>query len=145
MSGIYITKDNNDFLKVCDKIEETRDCRIKEDRLYIYMTSGLFDDRTMTCVSYDGDKMNGCAILILSEDIVGDLTLFVLYMFIDRHYPDLCLEYIKFIENKARELRANKISFTTHRNPKAVVRKYGKYGYQHRCSIIEKRIEEEVN
>lgn len=137
MNKIHLTLDSNDFLKVCDKLKETKDCRLKENRLYSYMVGGLYNKRTFTFVSYDKDKMNGCVILTLERDIVGDLTLFIIYMFIDKHYPKLSIEYVRFIEDKAREFKVDKISFTTHRNSKAVERKYSKYGYKYRCSVFE--------
>lgn len=144
MNKINLTLETNDLLKVCDKLKETKDCRLKQPLLFRYMKGGQFDNRISTYVSYDKDKMNGCVILTLQRDIIGDLTLYIVYMFIDSYYPKLSLEYMKFIEQKARELKADKISFTTHRKPKTVVRKYGKYGYEHRCSVIEKIIEKEV-
>jgi len=144
MNKIHLTLNTVDFLKVCDKLKETKDCKLKESRLYGYMVAGQFNDRIFTYVSYDKDKMNGCAILTIQNDIIGDLTLFVIYMFIDRHYPKLSVEYVNFIEQKAKELKAEKISFTTHRKPKAVERKYGKFGYKHRCSVIEKIMIKEV-
>ena len=138
MHKINLTLDTDDFFKVCDKLKETKDCKLKEDKLYSYMVAGQFDDRISTYVSYDKGKMNGCVILTLQRDIIGDLTLFVIYMFIDKHCPKLSVEYVNFIEQKAKEFKAEKISFTTHRNPKVVERKYGKFGYKHRCSVIEK-------
>ena len=144
MDKINFTLDNDDFLNICDKLKETRDCRLKESRLYSYMVAGKFNDKIFTYVSYDRDKMNGCVILALERDIIGDLTLFIIYMFIDRQYPKLSVEYVNFIEKRAKELKADKISFTTHRNSKAIERKFGKYGYKHRCSVIEKIIEKEV-
>ena len=141
---INLTLDTNDLLKICDKAKETKDCRLKQPLLFRYMKGGQFDSRISTYVSYDKDKMNGCVILTLQKDLVGDLTLYIIYMFIDRRYLKLSLEYMKFIEEKAKELKADKISFTTHRKPEAVIRKYGKYGYEHRCSVIEKRLEKEV-
>ena len=144
IQNINLTLDTDDFLKVCGKLKETKDCRLKENRLYGYMVGGIFDDKISTYVSYDKDKMNGCVILTLQRDLIGDLTLFIVYMFIDRHYPKLTLEYMKFIEEKAIELKADKISFTTHRNPKAIEKKYGQFGYKHRCSVIEKIIKKEV-
>ena len=144
MDRINLSLDTDDFLKVCDKLKETKDCRLKENRLFGYMIAGKFNENVFTYVSYDKDKMNGCVILTLTRDMVGDLTLYIIYMFIDRHYPTLSMDYMKFIEQKAKELKADKISFTTHRKPEAVVRKYGKYGYKHRCSVIEKIIKKEV-
>jgi len=144
MNNINLTLDTDDFLMVCDKLKETKDCRLKGNRLFSYMVGGRFNDRIFTYVSYDKDKMNGCVILTLGRDIIGDLTLFIIYMFIDKHYPKLSSEYVKFIEEQAIELKADKISFTTHRNPKAIERKYHQFGYKHRCSVIEKIIKKEV-
>lgn len=144
MNKIYLTLNTDDFLTVCDKLKETKDCRLKENKLFAYMIAGKFEDKITTYVSYDKDKMNGCVILTLQKDIIGDLTLYVVYMFIDKKYPKLGLEYMQFVEERAKEFKADKISFTTHRKPEVVVRKYGKYGYKHRCSVIEKRIEKEV-
>ena len=138
------TTNTDDFLKICDKVKGTKDCRLKENRLFSYMISGKFNGKIFTYVSYNKDKMNGCVILTLGRDLVGDNTLYIVYMFIDRHYPELSMKYMKFIEDKAKEFKADKISFTTHRNPKAVERKYGRYGYKHRRSVIEKIITKEV-
>lgn len=141
MNNINLTLDTDDFLIVCDKLKETKDCRLKENRLFSYMVGGKFNDRIFTYVSYNKAKMNGCVILTLGRDLVDNLTLYIVYMFIDKNYPELSMEYMKFIEQKAKEFKVGKISFTTHRKPEAVVRKYGKYGYKHRCSVIEKIIE----
>ena len=144
MNNINLTLDTDDFLKVCDKLKETKDCRLKENRLFNYMIAGKFNERISTYVSYDKDKMNGCAILTLERDLVDNLTLYIVYMFIDKNYSELSIEYMKFIEQKAKEFEADKISFTTHRNPKVIERKYGKFGYKHRCSVIEKIIIKDV-
>lgn len=144
MDKIKLTSNTDEFFKVCDKLKKTKNCRLKENRLFSYMMAGRFNNKIFTYVSYDKEEMNGCVILTLEKDIIGDLTLFIIYMFIDKNYPKLSIEYIKFIEEKARELNADKISFTTHRNPKVVERKYGKYGYKHRCSVIEKILIKEV-
>ena len=144
MNIIKLTLDTDDFLKICDKLKETKDCRLKENRLFGYMIAGKFDKRISTYVSYDKAKMNGCVILTLGRDLVNNLTLYIVYMFIDKNYPKLSMEYMKFIEQKAKEFKVDKISFTTHRKSEAVVRKYGKYGYKHRCSVIEKIIGKEV-
>jgi hypothetical protein len=138
------TLEINELLEVCNRIKETRDCRISEKVLLRLMGAGNITDRVRTFVSYDQDKMTGCAVLLLQEDLTGDMTLFLIYMYIDKHYPLLTEQYIKLIEEKAKEMKADKISFTTHRNPKAVIRKYGKYGYYHRCSVIDKKIGKEV-
>ena len=144
MNKINLTLDTDDLLKICDKVKETKDCRLKQPLLFQYMKGGQFDSRISTYVSYDKDKMNGCVVLTLQKDLVGDLTLYVIYMFVDKKYPKLSLKYMHFIEEKAKELKADKISFTTHRKPEAVIRKYGKYGYEHRCSVIEKILKKEV-
>jgi hypothetical protein len=133
------TLEMDDFFRVCDKIKETNDCRIKESILLEIMALGRINDNIMTFVNYEHNKMNGCIVLALQKDITGDMTLSVIYMFVDRHYPDLTREFIKLVEEKAVELKADKIMFTTHRDPKAIIRKYGDAGYQHRCSVIEKR------
>lgn len=142
--NIKLTKDTDVFLKICDKVRETRDCRIKTNLLFNIMLSGIYADKTKTYITYDKQKLAGCALLTLQKDMTDSQTLFVVYMFIDRHYPELSGEYMEFIENKASEWKATKISFTTHRNPKAVIRKYGKHGYRHRCSVIEKILDKEV-
>lgn len=133
------TLEIDDFLRICDKIKETNDCRIKENILLNIMGFGRINDNIMTFVNHEQDKMTGCIVLVLQKDITGDMALSVIYMFIDRHYPDLTREFIKLVEDKAVELKADKIMFTTHRDPKAIIRKYGDAGYQHRCSVIEKR------
>ncbi len=136
---IELTKDKRDFLRICDKVKETRDCRIKPDNLFNIMLFNKVD----TYISYEKDELTGCTLLTLQPDMAGEKALFIIYMFIDKHYPELSIDYMKFIERRAKDLKAKKISFTTHRNPKAIERKYSKYGYKHRCSVIEKILNDE--
>ena len=47
---------------------------------------------------------------------------------------------MKHIENKAKEYKAVKISFTTARNEKAIDRQMGRYGYKKKYIVIEKEV-----
>ncbi len=131
--------DSKTFLEICDKLKYVPDCKLKENILYSYMVSGLYNKKILTFASYDGE-MNGCAVITISNDITGDLTLFVMFLWIDPHYRKLWKEYMKFTEEKAREYKVKKISFTTSRSEKAIERKMGKYDYKKVYNVIEKEM-----
>jgi len=135
--------DNKTFLEICDKLKYVPDCKLTENRLYTYMISGTYNKKILAFASYD-NKMNGCAVLIIGEDIIGDLTLFLIFIWIDPHYRKLWKEYMKFIEEKAKEYKVRKISFATTRSEKAIDRHLGKYDYKKVYNVIEKEIKEVV-
>lgn len=134
--------DNKTFLDICDKLNEVKDCELNQNSLYNYMVGGLYNKQTFTFVSYDKDKMNGCSVIFINKDIIGELTLFLIFQWIDPHYLKLWKEYMKFIEKKAEEFKVKKISFTTNRSEKAIDRHLGKYGYRKIYNVIEKKIGE---
>ncbi len=132
--------DSKDFLEICDKLEKVKDCRLTKKALYNFMVAGLFHKKTFVYASYENNKMNGCSVIHINEDITGELKLFLVFQWIDVHHPKLWKEYMKFIEAKAKEFKAKKISFTTARNEKAIERRLGKYGYKKIYSIVEKEV-----
>jgi len=128
------------FLEICEKLKYIKDCRLKEDRLYNLMIAGLYDNKIYSYASFDRNKINGCSVLYVNEDINGELSLFVILLWIDPHYPLLWKKYKDFVEKKAKEFKVRKISFTTNREEKAVIRKLGKYGYKKSNVIFEKEV-----
>ena len=132
--------DSKTFLEICDKLKDVPDCRLKEKSLYSYMIAGIYNEKTLTYASYSKDKMNGCTVLTIGKDIMCELTLFVVFQWIDPHYRKLWKDYRQFIEDKAVELKAEKISFTTTRSAEAIERQLGKYGYKKIYNVIEKRM-----
>lgn len=132
------------FLEIVDKLKDVPDCKLKESSFYSYMIAGLYNETTLTFASYDKDKMNGCAVLTIGKDITDEMTLYVVFLWIDPHYRKLWKKYREFTENKARELKAVKISFTTARSEKAIDRQMGKYGYKKVYNVIEKEIKEVI-
>ena len=132
--------DSKSFLDICDKLKDVPDCKLKGSSFYSYMIAGLYNKNTFTYANYINDKLKGCAVLTLGKDITCELTLFVVFCWIDPHYRRLWRDYRKFIEGKARELEAKKISFVTSRNEGAIERQLGKYGYVKVYSVIEKEV-----
>lgn len=132
-------KDNKLFLEICDKLEKVRDCELNQKSLYSYMIGGLYHKRTLTFVSYDKDKMNGCLILTLIE-LHSDLCLNILFVWIDKNYTKLWKEYIKFIDEKAKEFKVKKIIGITKRSAKVIERKYGKFGYETKYNVFVKEV-----
>lgn len=132
-------KDNKLFLEICDKLEEVRDCELKQSSLYSYMIGSLYNKRTFTFASYDKEKMNGCLILTLIV-LHSDLCLNILFVWIDKHYLKLWKEYIKFIDEKAKEFKVKRIMSITKRNAEGIERKFGKYGYKAKYNIIVKEM-----
>ena len=132
--------DSKTFLEIVDKLKDVPDCRLKESTFYTYMIAGLYNEATLTFASYSKEKMNGCAVLTIGKDIMCELTLFIVFLWLDPHNRKLWRKYMEFIEDKARELKAVKISFTTARSAEAIDRRLGKYGYSKVYNVIEKEI-----
>ncbi len=137
---IKLYEDPKIFLDICDKLKYVKDCEIKQKTLYNYMIAGIYNKKIFTYASYDKDKMNGCLVLSLAKDLIGDLTLFMVFIWIDAHYPKLTGEYIELAEKKAKENGSKKICFITKRDPKVVKRRLRKYNYIKKYSIFEKVI-----
>lgn len=131
--------DSKTFLEICEKLKYVKDCELKQNILYGYMIGGLYSKRVFTFASYDKDKMNGCLILTLIE-LHSEPCLNILFVWIDKHYLKLWKEYIKFIEEKAREFKVKKIMSISKRSVKAVERKYGKYGYEAKYNVFIKEM-----
>lgn len=136
---IKLCKDSNEFLNICNKVKEIKNIRLTENILCNYMIAGLYNNKVFTYVSYD-DKMNGCLVLLLTKDQIGELTLVMLFTWIDAHYPKLHKDFIDIATKKAKELKAKKINIITNRNEKVIDRRIGKYGFKKTCSIFEKEV-----
>lgn len=132
-------KDSKTFLEITDKLDFVKDCELSKKALYSYMVSGEYNKCIFTFASFE-DNMSGCAVITINKDITGKLTLFVLFLWINPQYRKLWKNYMKFIEEKAREFKCKKISFTTKRSEEAIKRYMGKYGYFKAYNVIEKVI-----
>lgn len=121
---------NDIFLKITDKLREVKKCRLKANTLYAYMLSGISDKSTFTYANYDNGEMNGCLVLRLFRDMEGDLTLLMLFIWIDAHYPKLLEEFVNLGNKKAKECNAKKIYFIADKNEKVIERRTGKFGFK---------------
>jgi len=63
------------FLEITDKLKLVKGAKITEKILYNYMMTGLCSERVFTYISLDGNKMNGSLVLLLTKDILDELTL----------------------------------------------------------------------
>ena len=141
---ITLCKDSDNFLDICEKLKEVKGVRLTGKILYTSMIAGLYNNQVFTYVSHDDDRMNGCLILLFTKDQLGELTLVLFFVWIDAHYPNLHKEFIEIATQKAKELKAEKMSILTNRNEKVIARKMGKYGFEKTCSVWENRIEKDV-
>ncbi len=133
--------DNKTFLEICDKLDDVPDCKLTKDKLYTYMIGGAYNKKTFIFASNDDKgKMNGCEIITLNNDLNGDLTLFIIFLWLSPHYCKLWKQYMKFTEKKAKEYKCKKINFVTSRSEKAIDRHLGKYGYKKIYNVIEKEM-----
>ena len=133
--------DSETFLKIVDKLDDVKDCKLSKRILYSFMIAGEYNLQTFIYASYDKDKMTGCSVLHKTRDMTGSVVLTVIFQWINPHYRKLWKDYMKFIENKAKEFKiVDKISFTTTRNEKAIDRYLGKYGYKKVYNVIEKEM-----
>jgi len=131
--------DSKTFIDICDRLKDVPDCRMSEEKLYTYMIAGLYNKKTLTFASYDEDVMTGCSVVTIDNDISSNLTLFVVFLWINPHYR-IWKDYMKFIEDKAVEYKVKRISFTTARSEKAIERQMGRYGYKKIYNVIEKEV-----
>ena len=132
-------KDIKTFLEICDKLDFVKDCKLSKSQLYSYMVSGEYNRRIFAFASYD-HNMNGCTVITINKDITGELTLFVVFLWISPKFRKLWKKYMVFIEGKAKEFKCKKISFTTSRNENTIERQIGKYGYKKTYNVIEKEM-----
>lgn len=137
---IKLCKDNKEFLNICDKLSLVKGAKLTQDKLYKYMIASLYSDNVFTFISYDKNKMNGCTILFLTNDILGELTLGMIFTWINAHYPKLLREFIEIATEKAKELGAKKIVITTNRKEEVINRRLNKYGFKKRFSVFEKEM-----
>ena len=131
--------DSKTFLEIVDKLDYVKDCKLSKKALYSYIVSGEYNKRIFAYASY-GVDMTGCTVITINNDITGDLTLFVVFLWISPKYRKLWKDYMKFIEGKAKEFKCKKISFTTSRSEKAIERQMGEYGYRKVYLVIEKEL-----
>jgi hypothetical protein len=115
------TLDNNIFLEIIDKLKKVKNCKLSANTLYAYMLS----KDTFTYISYDNEIMNGCLVLKRFIDNEGNLSLLMLFIWLDARYPKLLKDFIELGNNKAKELKAKKIYFIADRNEKAIERRTG--------------------
>jgi len=132
--------DNYTFMQICDKLKDVPDCKLKPLNLYSYMIGGLYNKTTFTFAQVNKGHMESCIVLSIKKDITGKLALCIVFQWIDSHFPKLWLENMKFIEGKATEYKADKITFVTARSEKAIERKLGKFGYRKVYNVIEKDV-----
>jgi len=132
--------DKVDLLDIIDKLKYVKDCSISEQSFYFYLWNGIKNKKIFTYASYENEQMNGCLVLSLVRDLNPGLILSLVFIWIDKKYPKLWIEYEKFVEEKAKELGANRILINTKRNPEVIERKLSKYGYKQRYIIFEKEV-----
>jgi len=120
---------NDVFLEITDKLKEVDNCKLSANTLYTYMVSGVEIKNTFTYASYDNEKMNGCLILQLFNDMDGDKSLLMLFIWLDAHCPKLLEEFIHLGNDKAKELNAKKIYFIANRKEEVIIRRVGKFGF----------------
>jgi len=135
---IYFASTYEEFMEICNKLEEVKDCELTKEKLFNYIYAGLQHKRTFSFASYDNDKMNGCIVLSVGKNLIDDLAIYVIFIWIDRHSPELWKKYLEFVENVAKEFKAKKIIGSTKRD--GFGRKLEKFGYKETYRIIEKDV-----
>lgn len=133
-------KDKNGLRKICDKIKYVKDCSIDKESFYFQLYAGILNKRIYSYASYKDGQMNGCLVLSLGRDWNPDLILSLVFVWIEKHSPKLWIEFVKFTEEKAKELGVNRILINTKRNAGAIERKLNKYGYNAKYTIFEKKV-----
>ena len=98
------------------------------------------DGNLFTYASYKNKKMTGCIVLELTRDLKNTI-LTLIFIWIDKKYPKLWKEYLKFANQKAKELGVTKLQINTSRNPDVIKKRLGKYGFTQRYVIFEKTVD----
>jgi len=132
--------DKVNLLDITEKLKYVKNCPLSEQSFYFYIWNGIRNKKIFTYASYDNGKMNGCLILSLERDLNPDLILYLIFVWIDKKFPKLWIEYVKFVEEKAKELGAKRILINTKRNAKSIEKKLGKYGYKQKYVIFERNV-----
>ena len=136
---IYFASTYEEFMEICDKLKEVKDCELTKEKLFNYMYEGLRTKKTFSFVSYD-KEINGCIVLSIGKDLIGDLAIYVIFIWIDKNSPKLWKKYLAFVEDIAKEFKAKKIIGSTKRE--GFGRKLEKFGYKETYRIIEKNLKE---
>lgn len=141
---IAICDNTNIFLDICDKLaaKKLNNIRLDQNTLYSLMIAGLYNNNIFTYVSYDQKKLNGCMVLMLAKNYLGDTVLSMVFTWIDAHYPKLHRKFISVAEEKARELKVDSICFQTNRAEKLIDRRLGKYGFKRAFTVYEKKVKD---
>lgn len=135
---IYFASTYKEFIEICSKLEEVKDCELTKEKLFNYMYAGLQNKKTFSFISYENEKMNGCIVLTVGKNIIDDLVVYVIFVWIDKHSTELWKKYLEFVESVAKEFKAKRIIGSTKRM--GFEKKLGKFGYKETYRIIEKRI-----
>ena len=138
---IYFASTYEEFMEICDKLEEVKDCELKKEKLFNYMYKGLQTKRTFSFVSYGEDeKINSCIVISIGKNLIDGLALYVIFTWIDAHYPRLWKKYLEFVDNVAKEFKIKKIIGSTRIDSEAYMKRLEKFGYKRTYRIIEKEI-----
>lgn len=142
---IYFASGYEEFMEICDKLEEVKDCELTKEKLFNYAYAGLQNKRTFSFVSYGEDeKMNSCFVISVGKSLIDDLALYVIFVWIDKHYPQLWKKYIEFVDKAAKEFKVKKIIGSTKIESKAYMKRLEKFGYKETYRIIEKNLKEVI-
>jgi len=133
-------KDKDGLREICDKIKYVKDCPIDKNSFFFHLYAGMLTGKIFSYADYKNGQMKGCLVLELGRDLSPDLILSLVFVWIDPKCPKLWIDFVKFTEEKACELSANRILINTKRNAKAIERKLNKYGYKARYTIFEKEV-----
>jgi len=133
-------KDKDGLREIANKIKYVKDCPIDEKSFYLHLYVGVLNKQIFSYATYKNGEMKGCLVFSLGKDLSPDLILSLIFVWIDKHYPKLYIDYVKFTEKKAKELGANRILINTKRNVKAIERKLNKYGYKAKYTIFERKV-----
>lgn len=135
---IYQTQNTDDFIAICDNLHKIKDTTLTQKSLYSILISSLYNTDIKVFVSKD-KELNGYMVLMTQYDINFEKALYGILLWSDAHYK-LADKFLKIADKLARKEGIKKIMFSTRRNFKAVLRKYGKYGFNKAYHVIEKEV-----
>jgi len=133
-------KDRDGLREIVDKIKYVKDCPTDEQSFYFHLYAGMITGKILPFADYENGQMKGCLVLELGRDLSSGLILSLIFVWIDKKYPKLWIEFVMFAEEKAKEFLADRILINTKRNVEAISRRLEKFGYVARYTIFEKKV-----
>ena len=133
----------NIMARICMTLKSAEKEPIDPNVFLEYIARALAIGKCIIFVTFNEEQeLNSCAVMLLNNHPTKGKILWIEWAWSDGKNLKLGIEVFKKIENLAQRLGADKIAGSMTRGLKAV---YKKYGFITAYTVIEKKVEKEVN